>query len=183
MSIYEAFVYEWINVETGMKYIGSHKGDEKDGYISSSKYLLEDYQRNPDIFVREIIARGNIDDMRYLESQLLQEVNAAENPQYYNKHNQNGKFICYGHSDETKNKMKKRVPWNKGKKNIYSDETLNKMKKAKENYVPWNLGIAPSEETRKKLSEYSGNKHHFYGKKRPEHSEKMKNNWEKRKKL
>lgn len=48
-------------------------------------------------------------------------------------------------SEETKQKIKQsnkgKIPWNKGKNNIYSTETLEKMKRAKENYVPWNKGI------------------------------------------
>lgn len=180
MNTYESFVYEWTNTDNDMKYIGSHKGTVDDGYISSSKYFLKDYRSNPSKFIRNIISFGNVEDMRELESRLLQEVNAASNPQYYNKHNQNGKFVCQGHTEETKSKMKKRVPWNKGKKNIYNEETLIKMRKAKENFVPWNTGMSPSEDTRKKLSEYKGENHHFYGKKRPEHSEKMKLAWERR---
>lgn len=48
-------------------------------------------------------------------------------------------------SEKTKEKIKQsnigKVPWNKGKTEIYSEETLEKMRKAKENYVPWNKGI------------------------------------------
>lgn len=174
MVNYEAFVYKWTNIENGMMYIGSHKGTIDDGYISSSKYLLEDYHKQSSNFIREIVAYGTVDDMRLLESSLLQEVDAAKNYSYYNKHNQTGKFICNGHSEETKEKMKKRVPWNKGKKGIYTEETLSKMQNAKIDYKPWNVGVSPSEETKKKLSEYKADKHHLFGKKRPELSEKMK---------
>jgi len=48
-------------------------------------------------------------------------------------------------SEETKEKIKKsnmgKIPWNKGKTEIYSKETLERMRKAKENYIPWNKGI------------------------------------------
>jgi len=47
----------------------------------------------------------------------------------------------------------KRIPWNKGKKNIYSEETLKKMRDAKRDYIPWNKGICHSSETRQKISE------------------------------
>jgi hypothetical protein len=49
------------------------------------------------------------------------------------------------HSQETKQKIKKsntgKIPWNKGKTEIYSEVSLEKMRKAKENYVPWNAGL------------------------------------------
>jgi hypothetical protein len=48
-------------------------------------------------------------------------------------------------TEETKEKIKKsntgKVPWNKGKTEIYSTETLEKMRQAKENYTPWNAGL------------------------------------------
>jgi hypothetical protein len=152
MNIYEAFVYEWTNIENGMKYIGSHKGNIDDGYISSSKIFITEYKKNPQIFIRNILATGSIVEMRELETKLLVECDASKNTMYYNKHNQNGKFICLEHSDKTKLKMKGKVPWNKGKKGIYSKDALQKMKQAKENYVPWNVGIIPSNETKDKLS-------------------------------
>lgn len=49
------------------------------------------------------------------------------------------------HSQDTKQKIKQsnkgKVPWNKGKTQIYSKETLEKMRQAKENYTPWNAGL------------------------------------------
>lgn len=180
MIVYEAFVYEWTNIKSGMKYIGSHKGNINDGYISSSKYLLEEYQKDPSSFKRNILGTGTVDEMRRLESELLLEVGAATNDMYYNKHNQNGKFICKGHTEETKQRMRKRVPWNKGKSGIYSEETLLKMKEAKKEYVPHNKGVPMKKETKEKLSQYKGTNHHFYGTKRPNHSEKMKEYWKKR---
>lgn len=67
-------------------------------------------------------------------------------------------------SEETKQKIKQsnrgKVPWNKGKTNVYSIETLEKMKKAKENYVPltkwvkgntpWNKGLTAISDERVK---------------------------------
>ncbi|CAB4170750.1 Nuclease associated modular domain 3 [uncultured Caudovirales phage] len=173
MNIYEAFVYEWTNTETGMKYIGSHKGHIDDGYISSSKYLLEDYNINPVSFVRKILAYGTVDDMRTLESSLLCEIDAAKSSLYYNKHNQNGKFICTGHNDETKDKMKRRIPWNKGKTGVYTKDTLQKMKEASAGRIIRPKGSKLSQETKDKLAQYKGEKHHFYGKKRPELAAKL----------
>lgn len=48
-------------------------------------------------------------------------------------------------TEETKEKIKQsnkgKIPWNKGKTQIYSNETLEKMRQAKENYTPWNAGL------------------------------------------
>lgn len=63
MSIYEAFVYEWSNHQNGMKYVGFHKGRPDDGYVCSSKYMIEEYRANPKNFQRKIIAFGTADEM------------------------------------------------------------------------------------------------------------------------
>ena len=39
----EAFVYCWTDHKTNKIYIGSHKGDVNDGYVCSSKYMMEEY--------------------------------------------------------------------------------------------------------------------------------------------
>jgi 5-methylcytosine-specific restriction endonuclease McrA len=54
---------------------------------------------------------------------------------------------------------KKQIPWNKGKKGIYSEETLKKMSDAKKGMKLW-LGKHHSEETKKKLSEINKGKKH-----------------------
>jgi len=47
-------------------------------------------------------------------------------------------------SDETKQKIsdsqKGRIPWNKGKKNIYSNETKQKISDSQKGRIPWNKG-------------------------------------------
>ena len=45
--MHEAFVYVWTNIENNMIYIGKHKGAQDDGYISSGKYFLAQYNQNP----------------------------------------------------------------------------------------------------------------------------------------
>jgi G:T-mismatch repair DNA endonuclease (very short patch repair protein) len=74
------------------------------------------------------------------------------------------------HSEETILKKKKQIPWNKGKKNVYSKETLQKMighpvsKETKQKLREANLGKHPSEETRQKIRENNARgmlgKHH-----------------------
>jgi hypothetical protein len=47
------------------------------------------------------------------------------------------------------------IPWNKGRKNIYSKETIKKISDARKGKEPWNKGIKNcfSEETKRKMSE------------------------------
>jgi hypothetical protein len=68
----EAFVYCWTDKATNKLYVGSHKGLTNDGYICSSKYMLEEYKNRPDDFSRQIIAEGNLKDIRKLETKILQ---------------------------------------------------------------------------------------------------------------
>jgi hypothetical protein len=101
----EAFVYCWTNTQNNRIYVGVHKGTPNDGYVCSSKVLLKEYKQSPQQFTRQIIATGTLSNMRALESAILQSVNAANNPHYYNQHNNNGTFFCDGHSEETRKKM------------------------------------------------------------------------------
>lgn len=66
-------------------------------------------------------------------------------------------------SEETREKLRKRVPWNKGKKinnepwnkgkkNCFSQETLDKMSKSLSGREVWNKGLQLKEETKKKIS-------------------------------
>lgn len=101
----EAFVYSWRNKTTNCLYIGFHKGSENDGYVCSSKKLLEEYTINPDNFERYIIAHGTVKDMVTLEMAILKSVNAKNNPDFYNQHNGNGLYFCKHHTEESKKKI------------------------------------------------------------------------------
>lgn len=140
---YEAFVYCWTNNKNGKKYIGYHKGSIDDGYISSSKKFLNEYQKNTEDFSREIIAVGNVCEMVGLEKKLLIEVNAAKNSNYYNS--SNGGAINF--TPEIIEKMRKPK----------SQETVEKMRKPKtkqhaENISKGHIGLKLSDETRAKIS-------------------------------
>jgi hypothetical protein len=96
----KAFVYCWTDKSTNKLYIGSHKGSIEDGYVCSSKYMLEEYKKRPDDFTRQIIAQGNILDIRKLEAKILKSVNAKVNEDFYNRHNNDG-FYFDGWSSNT----------------------------------------------------------------------------------
>ena len=119
----EAFVYSWTNTSTGQLYVGYHKGTPEDGYVCSSKPMLEDYMKDRSVFTRQIIARGTKEECIALEKAILMSANAKDDPTFYNKHNGNGNVACppgprigqfagekngmYGrnHSEESRRKM------------------------------------------------------------------------------
>jgi hypothetical protein len=102
----EAFVYTWTDMKTNKLYVGWHKGSVDDGYICSSKVMLEEYRKRPYDFNREIVATGSTRDMISLESAILRSEKVATNEQYYNMHENNGKFIFTKHSEASKQKMR-----------------------------------------------------------------------------
>ena len=57
MSEKYGFVYIWFDRYRKMFYIGSHWGQENDGYICSSNWMRMSYQRRPKDFRRRIISR------------------------------------------------------------------------------------------------------------------------------
>tara|TARA_R110000822_G_scaffold82432_1_gene194993 strand:+ start:345 stop:926 length:582 start_codon:yes stop_codon:yes gene_type:complete len=86
-------------------YIGAHKGSTEDGYVCSSKLVIEQYNKNPKDWTRQIIAEGTFSDMIQFETKILKADNAARNPVYYNQHNGDGKFYCKGVTAETRLKI------------------------------------------------------------------------------
>jgi hypothetical protein len=111
--VQDSFLYCWTNKANGKLYIGTHKGTIDDGYVCSSRIMIEEYLNNPSEFTRSIIATGNYKDMIGLETFILKSVDAARNICFYNMHNGDGEFYNKGHSEETKRKISLS---NKGKK-------------------------------------------------------------------
>lgn len=97
----EAFVYIWKDMTCNKFYIGKHKGKEDDGYISSSKLFIEEYNQRPNDFQRKIVAFGADGEMYNLETSLLEGFDAANHPRFYNKYNNRGRFYNDG-SEEIK---------------------------------------------------------------------------------
>jgi hypothetical protein len=93
--IYEAYVYE-IKIFKGEEtfyYVGWHMGLISDEYLCSSSdpILKEDYANFDHEF--NVIETGTAYDMAYLEWKMLTEVDAKNNPFYYNKSNGGGKYL------------------------------------------------------------------------------------------
>lgn len=188
----EAFVYCWTDNKTNMLYIGSHKGTENDGYVCSSKIMLEEYNKRPHDFTRKILAKGSFEEIRKLEATLLNDINVKDNDLYYNMHNGNGDFYLKKHtekykkymselmknrkiSEETKQKMRDNHADVSGDKNPmygkkHRDEVIQKMSVIK-------TGKKDSEYTKKKKSAARlGEKNPMFGKKRPDLSLRNKTN-------
>jgi hypothetical protein len=89
----EAFVYCWTDHKYNKLYVGSHKGSTDDGYVCSSKTMLEEYKSRPSDFTRQIIAHGKSSDIRILEYKILVSLNAAFDESFYNKHNGFGSYL------------------------------------------------------------------------------------------
>lgn len=144
----EAFVYCWTDKKTNMLYVGSHKGSIDDGYICSSKYMLEEYNKRPSDFSRQIVATGLHEQMRRLESSILLSIDAASDKKFYNMHNNNGVYILKKHTELTKMKIS-----NSEKGKIVSEKSKQKMRLSKLGEKNNRYGIKLSEKTKKKMSE------------------------------
>jgi len=80
----DAFVYMWVDTFTGMKYIGVHKGSDKDGYKGSGHLFLERLADRPEDFHRTILAYGTHESMIHLETILILQLKARTSGMYYN---------------------------------------------------------------------------------------------------
>ena len=86
---YESFCYKFTDLKTNKAYIGKHKGYVGDGYLCSpTDVVLEKLISNSRSNLKyEVIAYGSDADMIIFESRLLNEVDAANNENYFNKSN------------------------------------------------------------------------------------------------
>lgn len=101
----EAFVYRWTDFSTNKLYVGSHKGTPEDGYVCSSKLMLQEYKNRPQDFSREILAFGTHSDMYAFETAILKAAGADKDPGYYNQTLNQGKFYLKRHTEKTKRLM------------------------------------------------------------------------------
>lgn len=181
----DSFVYEWTDHYNGMFYIGYHKGSPDDGYIGSGKLFKKAYARNPHLFTREIIAQGSDSEMKELERKMLKEVNAANNPRYYNLRNiGNG---GYSHTSESKQKISEASKGNQYAKGYkHTAEAKEKISEAgkgnqyRKGHAAWNKGKPHSKEQIDKfLASRTYNK--YTEEQKAEHSARMKLWWSERK--
>ena len=105
----EAFVYCWTDHLKQKLYVGWHKGSLTDGYICSSKPMLEQYSIRPEDFTRQIISSGTCKHMINFEKVILNNVNAKASSSFYNMHNGDGLFHLASHTEETKQKIREKA--------------------------------------------------------------------------
>ena len=90
---YEAYVYKITVNDTGKKYIGYHKGKFDGTYHHSSKcpVFMKDFAEGNNTI--DCVATGTVIDMATLEHNMLLEVDAKNNDEYYNKSNGGGMYV------------------------------------------------------------------------------------------
>ena len=146
-----SFVYKWTYLPTMNWYIGSRtaKGcHQDDGYLCSSRVVKPMLLENISDWEREIIATGSPQEMRELEAEILDLVDAKNDPGSFNQHNGDGKFSASGNPFGNCGAPKGTLPWNKGlTKELDARVSIN-VKKAsasrigkKRNIVVWNKNI------------------------------------------
>ena len=178
-----AHLYKITNTKTNEYYVGKHIGRTQENsrgklYWGSGKRITRQIKKyGTEIFKYEILCISNEDyiyelESKYVTKELIQEDKLCLNitPGGFKPPSQKGVII----SEATRQKLKNRIPWNKGKSlseeqknklsqiNLgkkHSEETKNKFK----NRVPWNAGkkglFKHTEERKKQISEWSkGNK-------------------------
>jgi hypothetical protein len=109
--------------------------------------MMEEYNKRPKDFSRQIIAEGDLSDMRKFETKILQAVNARLDEQFYNMHNNNGCYILKRHTESTKRKISESE---KGK--VVSQKSRLKMKNSKIGFKNNRWGTPHNEETKRKMS-------------------------------
>lgn len=158
----EAFVYCWTDKSNNKLYVGSHKGSIDDGYVCSSKIMMKEYNKRPQDFSRQIIAEGNLEDIRKLESKILQSVSARINEDFYNQHDNDG-FYFEGWKKGQFTEEHRRKMSLAAKKRVRSKEHLEKLhagRRSSKNsaehsaaLIASRLGSKHTEETKNKMKE------------------------------
>lgn len=173
MSTYCVYLTIYRGKKLPIFYIGSSSiAKIKNGYhgsVSSKEYgkiWKEELRNNPELFRTRIISSHDTREQAFdKEERIQKKLNVIKNSLYINKAFANAKFSLKQHSSWTRDKFKTRVPWNKGKTDIYSSVTLDKMSSAR-----IGKGHPCSEVTKNKLSVpnplkgLAGKKNGMYGK-------------------
>ena len=118
-----------------MWYVGSRTAKNAhldDGYICSSKTVKPLILAAPNDWQRQILAIGDAEEMRQLETEILTSVDAKKDQRSLNKHNQDMKFVCRGHTTETIEKIKQNHAFAGKKRPEQSQKLKGRIKTSKE---------------------------------------------------
>lgn len=140
------FTYCIYHIPNDLHYYGCRYAKDADPeqlwktYFTSSrevKKLIKEYGLESFI-IKKIKIFKTISEARSYEHKFLKRINAAKNPKWLNKQNEDGKFLCTGHSEATKEKFRKRIPSNKGVP--MSNEQKENISKKMKGRIAWNKG-------------------------------------------
>ncbi len=126
----KAFVYKWVHLPTAKYYIGSRTAAGchlDDGYICSSKEVKPLIKNNPKEWKRTILAIGNPQDMYQLETKLLQSLDCKNDPNSFNKHNNDTRIAYPGLPKTEQHKQKLSLAKIGTKRGPCSDERKKKI--------------------------------------------------------
>ena len=89
-----AYLYEYTHIETLMKYVGIHLGLPEDTYLESSKNpeFRKVMAGSEPVLIFKILQYGTYKQMQDAEHAILSEVDARNNPNYYNQSNGSPSF-------------------------------------------------------------------------------------------
>lgn len=167
------FIYIWYDKKHKRFYVGSHWGNENDGYICSSNWMRDAYRRRPCDFKRRIIKRlyTSHKDLLMEEDRYLKMIKDSElGKKFYNLRKNTFERAWYLNEDRKLTVGEKIGKANsisqRGKK--HSKETKQKMSKAQKGKIKG----PQSEDHKKKLSEIRKNR-----KLSEEHKSKIKSYW------
>lgn len=124
--------------------------------------MLKEYNRRPNDFNRQIIAEGNLSDIRKLETKILQSVNAKINENFYNKHQNDGLYfdgwkkgeMSLEHKSKMSDVKKGRKLSESHHKNILNNRVGKKNSpEHKAALIASRIGSKHSEESKQKMSQ------------------------------
>jgi hypothetical protein len=139
----DAFVYQWVNLTNGKIYIGYHKGDVDDGYVSSSHntQFWVDFNNCENKWKREILFFGSKDDCLRYEQELLRKIDIRDE-KYYN--NARGSEIIFTNNVLGKMSKSQKKRW----ENMSEEDKKSRNKKISES----KKGVKRDEEIGRHLS-------------------------------
>jgi group I intron endonuclease len=167
-------IYKILNSVTGRYYIGSavnfntrksHHFGKLRRNVHDNNYLQRAFNKYGEDSFSFIVMEYVADKSKLIEREqyYLDNLKPCERDIGYNICPTAGNLLGYKPSKQTKEKISAgligNVPWNKGKKGIYSDDTLEKMAQARRGKTSWMKG---------KTGILSGDKNPMWGKKHSE---------------